>query len=155
MKIVVAMFLLSLPTWNQSAVAVGWADYWARVYGVEKEFVYAVIEAESGWNPRAISRSGAAGLMQLMPDTAATFGVTNRFDVAENIRGAVAYLAWLRTVCGEDRRLLLASYNAGPKVVCRRGLQYASPEVTKYVRRVAHLYRRNRWETILRDGETP
>lgn len=156
MRIVLAVLLLSVPAWNQSADAVGWATYWARVYGIEKELVHAVIEAESGWNRSAVSPAGAAGLMQLMPDTAAAFGVANRFDVAENIRGGVAYLAWLRGVCGEDWRLVAAGYNAGPNVVCRRSkLEYASPEVTTYVRRVAHLYRRNRWETILRQGEGP
>ncbi len=72
-----------------------WADHWADVYGLQRELVYAVIEVESGWNPSAISHAGAAGLMQLMPGTAASFGVTNRFDIAENIRGGVAYLAWL------------------------------------------------------------
>ena len=155
MNIALGILLFSAPVWSQSAEAVRWADYWARVYGVEKELVYAVIEAESGWNPRAISRVGAAGLMQLMPGTAAAFGVANRFDVAQNIRGGVAYLSWLQGACSEDRRLILASYNAGPHAVCRRGLRYASPEVTSYVRRVAHLYRRNRWESILQQGETP
>ena len=117
--------------------------------------MYAVIEAESAWNPHAISTAGAVGLMQLMPETAATFGVRNRFDTRENIRGGVAYLVWLRKHCGEDRRLILASYNAGPKRVLAQRLRYSSAEVNEYVRRVAHLYRRNRWETILREGGTP
>lgn len=129
------------------------ADHWADAYGIERELVHAVIEVESGGNPRAVSHAGAAGVMQLMPATAATFGVRNRFDPEENIRGGVAYLAWLRDRCGGDRRLILASYNAGHAAVLRRGLAYTSKDVQAYVERVAHLYRRNRWETILRRTE--
>ena len=154
MKALFAIFALSAMARCQSPEAVRWADYWAQAYGIEKELVYAVIEAESGWNSRAVSRSGAAGLMQLMPDTAAALGVTNRFDVVQNLRGGVAYLAELRRLCGNDWRLIVASYNAGPNVVCRRRLQYASPEVTSYVMRVAHFYRRNLREAILQRGET-
>ena len=150
-----AVLFLSLACSGQSSEAKHWADHWADRYGVEKELVYAVIEAESAWNQHAISSAGAAGLMQLMPETAANFGVRNRFDARENIRGGVAYLVWLREQCGEDLRLILASYNAGPKHVLAQRLRYSSAEVNEYVRRVAHLYRRNRWETILREGGTP
>jgi soluble lytic murein transglycosylase-like protein len=127
-----------------------WAAHWADRYGVERELVCAVIEAESGWNARAVSSAGAAGLMQLMPDTAAAFGVRDRFDPAENIRGGVAYLAWLRDRYGGDRRLMVAAYNAGHGRVLRNGLNYASREVHSYVTRVAYLYRRNRWATLIR-----
>lgn len=143
------MMAVAAPCFGQSAEARHWADHWATHYGVERELVYAVIEVESGWNPRALSSAGAAGLMQLMPDSAATFGVRNRFDVAENIRGGVAYLKWLATLCGGDRRLMLASYNAGQDRVLRRGLEFESEEVQVYVTRVAYLYRRNRWESML------
>jgi len=145
---------VSMACYGQSSEGKHWADHWADQYGVERELVYAVIEAESAWNSRAISSAGAAGLMQLMPDTAATFGVRNRFAARENIRGGVAYLVWLRKHCGDDRRLILASYNAGPKHVLAQGLRYSSSEVNDHVRRVAHLYRRNRWETLLREGGT-
>jgi soluble lytic murein transglycosylase-like protein len=87
--------------------------------------------------------------MQLMPDTAVMFQVENRFDIAENTRGGVAYLAWLKDRCGGDWRLILASYNAGHHRVLRKGLNYNSAEVHGYVERVAHLYRRNRWEMLL------
>jgi len=155
MRKTIAVLLLSLHCYGQSSEAKHWADHWADQYGVERELVYAVIEAESAWNPHAISSAGAVGLMQLMPETAAAFGVRNRFDPRENLRGGVAYLSSLRENCGQDRRLILASYNAGPKYVLVKGLRYSSPEVNAYVRRVAHLYRRNRWETLLREGETP
>ncbi|MCP5109621.1 MAG: lytic transglycosylase domain-containing protein, partial [bacterium] len=81
---------------SQSTEARAWADYWAQEFGIERELVYAVIEVESAWNPRAVSSKGAVGLMQLMPETAAEFGVRDRFDPADNVRGGVAYLAWLK-----------------------------------------------------------
>ena len=130
-----------------------WTDYWAAEYGVERELVYAVIEAESGGDPKAISSAGAAGVMQLMPDTAAVFRVRNRFDVEDNVRAGVAYLAWLRDLCGGDRRLIVASYIAGQNRVLRLGLNFAySKDIHEYVTRVAYLYRRNRWETLVREG---
>ena len=125
-----------------------WADYWADAYGLERELVYAVIEAESAWNHRAVSHVGAAGLMQLMPETAVALRVRNRFDVADNIRGGVAYLAWLMDYFDGDVRLAVASYNAGHGRILRAGLQYRSVEVHSYVSRVAALYRRNRRETL-------
>ncbi|MEO5923036.1 MAG: lytic transglycosylase domain-containing protein [Bryobacteraceae bacterium] len=121
-----------------------WADHWSDEFGIERELVYAVIEVESAWNSRAVSSAGAIGLMQLMPATATTFRVRNRFDVSENIRGGVAYLAWLSQQCRGDWRLVLASYNAGLRRVMTSGLNFASPSVRAYVNKVA--YRRNRWK---------
>ena len=91
--------------------------------------------------------------MQLMPDTAAAFRVRNRFDVEDNVRAGVAYLAWLRDLYHGDRRLIIASYIAGQNLVLQFGLNFAySKDVHAYVTRVAYLYRRNRWETLLREG---
>lgn len=149
MRSLLFLMVFAVPSWGQ-VPARDWADHWADVYELPRELVYAVIETESAWEPFAVSKAGAAGLMQLMPDTAAMFGVRNRFDVAENTRGGVAYLAWLKERCGADWRLIVASYNAGHMRVLRRGLDYSSAEVHAYVSRVAHLYRRNRWETLLR-----
>lgn len=130
------------------------ANRWADHFGIEKELVHAVIEAESAWKPTAVSQAGAAGLMQLMPATAATFGVRNRFDATENIRGGVAYLAWLRDQCSGDLRLIIASYNAGLSRVRRLGLDFRSATVQAYVERVAFLYRRNRWISVLRASQS-
>ena len=92
-------------------------------------------------------------MKQLMPSTAAVFRVRNRFDVEDNVRAGVAYLAWLRDLCRGDRRLIMASYIAGQNLVKRFGLNFAySKDVHDYVTRVAYLYRRNRWETLLREG---
>lgn len=148
MRLLLFWIVFATPSWGKVA-ARDWADHWADFYELPRELVYAVIEAESAWDPFAVSKAGAAGLMQLMPDTAAMFGVRNRFDIAENTRGGVAYLAWLKERCGSDWRLIIASYNAGHARVLRRGLDYSSPEVHAYVSRVAQLYRRNRWETLL------
>ena len=141
--------LIASPLPGQTAEARYWVDHWADVYSMPRELVCAVIEVESRWNPMAVSHAGAVGLMQLMPDTAAAFGVRNRFDVAENIRGGVAYLAWLRDRFGDDWRLVVASYNVGHVVVLRHGLNYDSEKVRGYVERVAQVFRRNRWETLL------
>lgn len=137
----------------ESAAVRQWGDYWADRYSVERELIHAVIEVESAGNPRAVSSAGAVGVMQLMPDTAATFQVTNRYDIRENVRAGVAYLARLRNLCAGDKRLMLAAYIAGERRVLRDGLNAAySKEIHDYVTRVAYLYRRNRWETLLREG---
>jgi len=117
------------------------AAYYALAFGVPVELVDAVIQVESAWNPYAVSSKGAAGLMQLMPATAARFGVKNRFDVEDNIRGGVAYLAWLIDLFHGELRLVVAAYNAGESPILLRGLAYSSPEVLIYVTRVAQVYR--------------
>ena len=117
------------------------AVFYARAYSVPVELVAAVIQAESNWNPDAISRKGAAGLMQLMPATAIRFGVRDRFDIEDNVRGGVAYLAWLIQLFHGDLRLAVAAYQVGEGPILRRGLAYSSAEVFAYVARVARLYR--------------
>ena len=122
-------------------VSARWAEYYAAVYRVPVELVAAIIDEESGWNPYAVSNKGAAGIMQLMPATAVRFGVRNRFLVQENIRGGVAYLAWLKQKFNGDLRLITAAYYVGEKEISSRGLEYSSPDVQGYVKRVAQRYR--------------
>jgi soluble lytic murein transglycosylase-like protein len=125
-------------------VSARWAEYYAAVYQVPVELVAAIIDEESGWNPYAVSKKGAAGIMQLMPATAVRFGVRNRFLVQDNIRGGVAYLAWLKQKFNGDLRLITAAYYVGEYTICSRGLEYSSPDVQGYVKRVAQRYRARR-----------
>jgi soluble lytic murein transglycosylase-like protein len=80
----------------------------------------------------------------LMPATAVRFGVRNRFLVRENIRGGVAYLAWLKQKFNGDLRLITAAYYVGEYAISSRGLEYSSPDVQGYVKRVAQRYRTRR-----------
>jgi len=125
---------------SERAAAMGWADYYAAEYRVPPELVQAIIEVESAWQAHAMSTKGAAGLMQLMPATAVTFGVTNRFDVQQNIRGGVAYLARLMKLFNGDLRLATAAYVAGENRILSAGLQYSNADVFEYVSKVARLY---------------
>ena len=135
----------SLQLQQQTRVAcVRWAEYYAAVYQVPVDLLMAIIDEESAWNPYAVSERGAVGLMQLMPQTALRFGVRNRFRVDENIRGGVAYLAWLDREFGGDLRLVIAAYYVGEDPIRRRKLVYSSPDVQGYVRRVAERYRARR-----------
>jgi len=126
------------------------AAFYASAFGLPAELVDAIIQVESGWDPDAVSRKGAAGLMQLMPATAMRFGVLDRFDIEENIRGGVAYLAWLVRMFKGDLRLAVAAYEVGESPILSRGLAYSSREAFKYVNRVAQLYRALRRETARR-----
>jgi soluble lytic murein transglycosylase-like protein len=121
-----------------------WAAYYAAVYHVPKELVDAIIDVESGWNPYVVSDKGAVGLMQLMPETAYRLGVRNRFEIRENIRGGVAYLAWLIRLFRGNMRLAVAAYYAGEQRILLRNLAYSSHETYEYVRRVAAFYRARR-----------
>ena len=126
------------------------AEYYANVYQVPVELVEAVIEVESNWQPYAVSPKGAAGLMQLMPATAVRLGVRNPFQIEENVRAGVEYLARLMRLFGGDLRLVTAAYYAGECPSLARGLDYSSPDVYSYVSRVARLYRTKRVERMRR-----
>lgn len=129
-------------------IAARHVESYSRAYQVPVELVEAIIEVESNWSSHAVSSKGAVGLMQLMPATAARFGVRNRFDIQDNIRGGVAYLAWLIRLFDGDLRLAVAAYFVGESQILLRGLAYSSPEVFRYVSRVAQRYRAKRLDTV-------
>ena len=108
---------------------------------LEANLLRAVIVVESGFNSRAVSKRGAVGLMQLMPGTAARFGVANRYDPRENVHAGARYLKFLIDRFGQDVRLALAAYNAGEGAVERNGGQIPPfTETLAYVPRVMRIY---------------
>jgi len=109
--------------------------------GVDPQIVKSVMLVESNFNPRAVSRKGAGGLIQLMPDTARRFGVRDRFDPLENLRGGVEYLASLLKLYAGDLALALAAYNAGENAVARYAGVPPYAETREYVRRALVAYR--------------
>ena len=113
----------------------------AKDHGLSPRLVSAVMRVESCYDPRAISRSGARGLMQLMPATAAQLGVHDTFDPVQNVEGGVRYLASLLERFNYDLKKGLAAYNAGPEAVDAYQGVPPFPETMSYVSRILKLYR--------------
>lgn len=115
----------------------------SRAYGLESALVHAVIAVESGYDPKAVSKKGAAGLMQLMPATAKRYGVADAFDPAQNLRGGANYLRDLLDLFGSDVSLALAAFNAGEGAVMRHGNRIPPyRETLRYVPKVLDYYQR-------------
>lgn len=112
----------------------------SKRYGVDPILVKAVIQVESNFNPRCVSNKGARGLMQLMPETARRFGVSNSLDPEQNIRGGVAYLSLLLRQFSSDLSLVLAAYNAGENAVSRYGGIPPYAETQNYVQKALTVY---------------
>lgn len=108
----------------------------ARTYTMDASLIKAVMHAESGFNPHAISHKGASGLMQLMPATAAQYGVKDIFDPMQNIRAGTQYLRDLMKRYNNNHRLALAAYNAGETAVRRYKGVPPYAETQGYVRKV-------------------
>jgi hypothetical protein len=113
---------------------------YARLHGVDENLVWAVIRQESGCNPGAVSPKGAMGLMQLMPGTAAMMGVSNPFDVEQNLAGGIKYLGLCLDQFDQDVSLTLAAYNAGPENVVKYQGCPPFPETQHYVAAVLEDY---------------
>ena len=110
-------------------------------FGVDPYLVFCVMEHESQFRAKAISPNGAQGLMQLMPGTAARFGVRNPYDPAQNIAGGTQYLKELLTMFGDRIDLALASYNAGEGAVLKYGSNVPPyRETREYVQRISRRY---------------
>jgi soluble lytic murein transglycosylase-like protein len=125
-----------------------YADAYSDRYRVPRFLVYAIVEQESNWNPSAPSNKGAAGLMQLMPETARLYGVRNRYVASQNLSGGVQYLGDLLRRFHGELRLVVAAYYCGSRPLDRRGLAYRNPDVVAYVEAV-----RRRYERHLRDKQ--
>lgn len=111
----------------------------ATRHGQPPELVESIIRVESNFNPRAVSRKGARGLMQLMPETASRLGVRNIFDARENVEGGVRHLRYLFARFSGDVQLTLAAYNAGEETVKRHQGIPPYAETRAYVERVLEL----------------
>lgn len=122
----------------------------ARANGLDSALLHAVIAVESHYNPKAVSKKGAMGMMQLMPETAKRYGVANTFDPVQNIQGGAKYLRDLLGMFNSDLNLALAAYNAGENTVAKYGNRIPPiRETMNYVPRVLGFYRKYQ---AVRDG---
>ncbi len=117
-------------------------DYWGKRYNIDPNLIKAIIRAESGFDPYAVSKRGAQGLMQLMPATAREMRVSDPFNPEQNIAGGVRYLRKLLKMFDGDLVLSLAAYNAGPNQVKRAGGVPRITETKQYIKRVLSYYDR-------------
>ena len=112
----------------------------SKKYQVDFALIKAMIRAESAFNPFAVSRKGARGLMQLMPETASRMNVSNIFNPRENIEGGVRYFKYLLSLFNNDLRLSLAAYNAGENIVGELRSIPPYRETVDYVKKVLSYY---------------
>ena len=109
-------------------------------YGVEEKLVHALVRQESGFNPNAVSKAGAKGLMQLMPATARSLGVIDSLDPEQNIEGGVKYLKQMLDKYNGNTILALAAYNAGPGAVDKYSGVPPYKETQNYVKAILKNY---------------
>lgn len=120
----------------------GLIDEYSEKNGLDADFVKAVVKQESGFNEKATSHCGAAGLMQLMPGTAKSLGVVNPYDAEDNVKGGTKMLANLLKTYGGNKELALAAYNAGGGAVKKYGGIPPYQETQNYVKNVLSIYNR-------------
>ncbi len=128
---------------------------YASAHGVKAALIRAVMRVESCFNPNAVSRTGARGLMQLMPQTAAHLGVRDSFDANENVDGGVRYLKMMLVRFNQNTNLALAAYNAGPGAVATHKGIPPYPETRTYVQRVLADYQNNVSRELVEPGKKP
>jgi soluble lytic murein transglycosylase len=112
-------------------------------HGVDPALVHAIVKVESDFNAYAVSRKGAMGLMQLMPQTAVELNVRNSFNPSENIYGGVKYLRYLLDRYEGNLQLALAAYNSGETNVRKWGTVPPFPETQQYVKKILRIYNGN------------
>jgi hypothetical protein len=117
-------------------------DTIANTHGVDPALVRAVMKTESNFNRWAVSKKGALGLMQLIPETGRRYGVQDFFDPQQNVDGGVRYLKFLLEKFNGNIDLSLAAYNAGENLVAKLGRIPPIPETTNYVRKVRAIYKK-------------
>jgi len=143
----------NVPTSNRYRV--WWQDprvdeiikHYAAKFSLDPALVKAVIRVESDFNPRALSHKGAAGLMQLIPETASDLDVSNPFDPTQSIRGGSSYLRKMLNRFDGNLDLALAAYNAGPTTVQRYGGVPPYEETQRYIKKVRHYLNHYRRES--------
>lgn len=119
----------------------------AQKYGVDEDLVFSVITAESNFNPNAVSRRGARGLMQLLPSTATRLGVKDIFDPSQNIDAGTRYLRELLTLYRGDLVLTVAAYNVGPGALQKYGRVPPYRETQSYIRAIRKTYAQRKAKT--------
>lgn len=134
-----ALTFTAIPNPNREIVA-GWVKQIAPAYSIDPALVMAVIQAESAYNPGALSPKNAQGLMQLIPATAQRFGVKDPWNPLDNIKGGVAYLSWLLRRFSGNVELALAAYNAGEAAVDRHQGVPPYQETQAYVKKILDHY---------------
>jgi len=115
-------------------------ETFSEKYGIDGDFIKAIIKQESGFNTRATSKKGAMGLMQLMPKTAQSLGVIDAYNPSQNIEGGVKYLKSLLDKYGDNKELALAAYNAGPGAVKKYGGIPPYKETQNYINAIMGTY---------------
>lgn len=115
-------------------------ETFSNKYGVDGDFIKAIIKQESGFNPKATSKKGAMGLMQLMPATAKSLGVKDAYNPSENIEGGVKLISNLLKTYNNNSELALAAYNAGPGAVKKYGGIPPYKETQNYVKNIMANY---------------
>jgi soluble lytic murein transglycosylase-like protein len=119
----------------------GYIEEFSTLYAVDALLIYAQMSQESAFKGKATSTKGASGFMQLMPDTARRFGVTNIYNPKQNIKAGVKYMRWLLDKFGGDMRLALAGYNAGEGSVIKYGNKIPPyRETQNYVTKIMNHY---------------
>ena len=115
-------------------------EKYGKIYGIETDFIRAIIKQESKFKPNAKSKEGAMGLMQLMPDTAKSYGVSDPYNPEQNIEGGVKLLSYLNKRYNGNKEMILAAYNWGTGNLSKYGYEKRPAETREYIKKVMEYY---------------